>query len=81
LDVHDMGKYIIDGKSRVLEAGMVYTVEPGIYVNSKSDAPEKFRGIGIRIEDNILITETGNVNLTASAPKEIAEIESIMVGK
>ncbi len=78
LDVHDMGKYMLDSKSRVLEPGMVFTVEPGIYVNSKSGAPEKFCGIGIRIEDNILITETGNRNLTEAAPKEISEIEALM---
>lgn len=78
LDVHDMGKYMIDGKSRVLEPGMVFTVEPGIYVNSKSGAPDKFCGIGVRIEDNILITATGHRNLTAAAPKEISEIEALM---
>lgn len=80
LDVHDMGKYMVDGKSIVLEPGMVFTIEPGIYVNSKSDAPEKFRGIGIRIEDDILITESGNKNLTAAVPKEISEIEDLMAG-
>ncbi|MEA3286284.1 MAG: aminopeptidase P N-terminal domain-containing protein [Candidatus Marinimicrobia bacterium] len=78
LDVHDMGKYMVDNKSRVLEPGMVFTVEPGIYVNSKTSAPEKYRGIGIRIEDNILITEKGNRNLTGAVPKEIADIEAIM---
>ncbi len=78
LDVHDMGKYMVDGASIKLEPGMVFTVEPGIYVNSKSKAPEKFRGIGIRIEDDILITETGNKNLTAAVPKEISEIEALM---
>jgi len=80
LDVHDMGNYMIDGKSRVLEPGMVFTVEPGIYVNSKSMAPEQYRGMGIRIEDNILITEDGNRNLTSAAPKEITDIEALMAG-
>ena len=78
LDVHDMGNYMADGESIVMQPGMVFTVEPGIYVNSKSNAPEKFRGIGIRIEDDILITETGNKNLTAAVPKEIDEIEALM---
>jgi len=78
LDVHDLGKYMIDSESRVLEPGMVFTVEPGIYVNSKSNAPDKFKGIGIRIEDDILITENGNKNLTASVPKEVDEIEALM---
>ncbi len=80
LDVHDLGKYMVESKSRKLEPGMVFTVEPGIYVNSKSDAPEKFHGIGIRIEDDILITKTGNINLTSGVPKEIGEIEAIMAG-
>ncbi len=78
LDVHDMGNYMADGESIVLKPGMVFTVEPGIYVNSKSKAPEQFRGIGIRIEDDILITETGNKNLTLAVPKEIADIEALM---
>ncbi|NQV42015.1 MAG: aminopeptidase P N-terminal domain-containing protein [Candidatus Marinimicrobia bacterium] len=78
LDVHDMGNYMADGESIVMKPGMVFTVEPGIYVNSKSKAPEKYRGIGIRIEDDILITETGNKNLTAAVPKEIVDIEALM---
>jgi Xaa-Pro aminopeptidase len=78
LDVHDMGNYMADGESIVLKPGMVFTVEPGIYVNSKSKAPEKFKGIGIRIEDDILITESGNKNLTSEVPKEIADIEALM---
>ncbi len=78
LDVHDMGNYMADGDSISLQPGMVFTVEPGIYVNSKSKAPARFRGIGVRIEDDILVTETGNKNLTAAVVKEIVEIESIM---
>ncbi|MCF7824369.1 MAG: aminopeptidase P N-terminal domain-containing protein [Candidatus Marinimicrobia bacterium] len=79
LDVHDLGNYMVDNKPRVLEPGMVYTVEPGIYVNSRSKAPVRFRGIGVRIEDNILITKDGNINLTVDAPKEVAEIETLMI--
>ena len=78
LDVHDMGKYMLDGESRELKPGMIFTVEPGIYVNSRSEAPERFRGIGVRIEDNILITEDGNRNMTEMVPKEIDEIEALM---
>ena len=78
LDVHDLGNYRIASESRALEPGMVFTVEPGIYVSSKSNAPDKFKGIGVRIEDDILITETGNINLTAAVPKEIREIEDLM---
>lgn len=82
LDVHDAGRYFVDQKakkSRPFEPGMVLTVEPGIYVppDDKS-APAKFRGIGIRIEDDVLITESGNVNLTAKVPKHAEEIEEIM---
>ncbi len=82
LDVHDAGRYFTDQAaktSRPFEAGMVLTVEPGIYVppNDKS-APAKFRGIGIRIEDDVLITETGNVILSAKVPKNADEIEALM---
>ena len=58
---------------------MVLTVEPGLYIpRDDKDAPEKYRGIGIRIEDDVLITEDGNRNLTNKVPKEIDEIEAIM---
>ncbi len=82
LDVHDAGRYFTDQKaknSRPFEAGMVLTVEPGIYVppDDKS-APTKYRGIGIRIEDDVLVTESGNVNLTAKVPKDVETIETIM---
>ena len=84
LDVHDAGRYFTDQAaktSRPFEAGMVLTVEPGIYVppNDKS-APAKYRGIGIRIEDDILVTDTGNVNLSAKVPKNADEIEALMAG-
>ncbi|MCF7796287.1 MAG: Xaa-Pro dipeptidase, partial [Lentisphaeria bacterium] len=76
LDVHDRGDYRKNDQDRLLEPGMVFTVEPGIYVASDSDAPEKFRGIGVRIEDDILITADGFENLT-SASKEIDEVEAL----
>ncbi|NVJ49087.1 MAG: Xaa-Pro aminopeptidase [Gammaproteobacteria bacterium] len=79
LDVHDVGDYSIDGQPRVLEAGMVLTVEPAIYISeSYTDVEEQYRGIGIRIEDDILVTESGHEVLTAGVPKTIAEIEAIM---
>lgn len=82
LDVHDAGRYFVDQQaknSRPFEPGMVLTVEPGIYVPpDDKDAPAKYRGIGVRIEDDVLVTETGNLNLTASCPKNPEEIEEIM---
>ena len=77
LDVHDVGSYGQD-KQRILEIGMVITVEPGIYIAEDADVPEQYKGIGIRIEDNLLMTEYGNKILTAAAPKEIADIENLM---
>ncbi|MEZ5306389.1 MAG: aminopeptidase P N-terminal domain-containing protein [Pyrinomonadaceae bacterium] len=84
LDVHDAGRYFDDQQakqSRAFAPGMVLTVEPGIYVPADDKkAPERFRGMGIRIEDDVLVTEDGNRNLTSKVPKEIDEIEAIMNG-
>ena len=84
LDVHDAGRYFTDQKaknSRPFEAGMVLTVEPGLYIPiDDKDAPAKYRGIGVRIEDDVLVTEDGNVNLTAKCPKQAEEIEELMNG-
>ncbi|WP_288320217.1 Xaa-Pro aminopeptidase [uncultured Haemophilus sp.] len=77
LDVHDVGDYSNE-RSRPLEIGMVITVEPGLYIASDADVPEQYKGIGIRIEDNLLMTEYGNKNLTSGCPKEIEDIEEIM---
>lgn len=77
LDVHDVGVYGVD-RSRVLEPGMVLTVEPGLYIAPDADVPAEYRGIGIRIEDDILITESGNENLTASVVKRADDIEALM---
>lgn len=80
LDVHDAGPYTDEtGKSIKLLPGMVMTVEPGIYVPDLPDIPKRFRGIGIRIEDDVLVTKTGNKILTAGTPKTIDEIESFCV--
>ncbi|MEG9500019.1 Xaa-Pro aminopeptidase [Mannheimia indoligenes] len=77
LDVHDVGDYGTE-RDRPLQIGMVLTVEPGIYIPKEADVPEQYKGIGIRIEDNLLITDYGNKNLTSSCPKEIADIEQLM---
>lgn len=78
LDVHDAGAYTQDGKARPLAPGMVITVEPGLYIAGDApDVPPELRGIGVRIEDDVLITADGHEVLTASCPKEIAELEAI----
>ncbi len=78
LDVHDVGEYKQDEKDRPFEPGMVLTIEPGLYISEDAPVAEQYRGIGIRIEDDVLVTENGHENLTASVPKEIAEIEALM---
>lgn len=84
LDVHDAGRYFCDQQakhSRPFAPGMVLTVEPGLYIppDDKS-APAKYRGIGVRIEDDVLVTKDGNLNLTAKVTKDPDEIEAIMAG-
>ncbi len=79
IDVHDVGRYYSDGESRRLEPGMVITVEPGLYVAADTkEIPEKYLGLGVRIEDDVLITEEGNRVLTNKVPKEPEEIEALM---
>jgi Xaa-Pro aminopeptidase len=78
VDVHDVGKYQTGGESRKLEPGMILTVEPGIYIGDIADVPAEYRNIGVRIEDDVLVTEQGNEVLTSDAPKQIAELESII---
>ncbi|VFP80750.1 Xaa-Pro aminopeptidase [Candidatus Erwinia haradaeae] len=80
LDVHDVGSYG-ENYNRVLEPGMVLTVEPGIYIAPDAHAPKEYLGIGIRIEDDILITKDGNENLTILAEKDITKIENLMMNK
>jgi len=78
MDVHDVGLYRVDGESRRLEPGMVLTVEPGIYVSADDeDAPPEMRGIGIRIEDDVLVTKGGHEVLSAAIPKRLAEVEAL----
>jgi Xaa-Pro aminopeptidase len=80
LDVHDVGDYRVDGEPRLLEPGMVVTVEPGIYVPPDDPGvPERWRGIGIRIEDDVAVLRDGNEVLTAGVPKDAREIEDLLV--
>ncbi|WP_416260873.1 Xaa-Pro aminopeptidase [Gibbsiella quercinecans] len=78
LDVHDVGHYGTPSRERLLEPGMVLTIEPGLYIAPNADVPPEYRGIGIRIEDDILITADGNENLTASVVKDADDIEALM---
>ena len=81
MDVHDVGDYKVGGEWRVLEPGMVMTVEPGIYVAPDNErVAKKWRGIGIRIEDDVAITKDGNEVLTKDVPKTVADIEALMAG-
>ncbi|MBL4583021.1 MAG: Xaa-Pro aminopeptidase [Pseudomonadales bacterium] len=81
MDVHDVGDYKIGGEWRVLEPGMVLTVEPGIYVSPhNTDVDEKWRGIGIRIEDDVIVTRTGCDVMSDGVPKTIQQIEQLMAG-
>ncbi|WP_395772267.1 aminopeptidase P N-terminal domain-containing protein [Arenimonas sp.] len=79
LDVHDVGEYKLGGASRLLEPGMVFTVEPGLYIAPGTPGvPAKYQGIGIRIEDDILMTKAGPDNLTAGVPKSVDALEKIL---
>ena len=78
MDVHDVGDYKVDDEWRELEPDMVLTVEPGIYVSPSEDVDEKWWNIGIRIEDDVLVTVTGNEVLTSGLIKEVDDIESFM---
>jgi Xaa-Pro aminopeptidase len=81
MDVHDVGSYNNKkGDAREFEPGMVITVEPGIYISKKlKQVDNKWKGIGIRIEDDVLVTKNGNEVLSSKLPKEIADIEAAMV--
>lgn len=79
IDVHDVGRYSLAGKQRMLTPGHVFTIEPGLYVPANCDeVPAGFRGLGIRIEDDILITELGCEVLSAAVPKQVVELEAII---
>ena len=81
LDVHDVGAYKVDGRWRPFEPGMVLTVEPGIYIAAgRADVDPRWWGIGVRIEDDVLVTADGHEVLTAAAVKDVAAIEALMAG-
>lgn len=81
MDVHDVGAYYIDGKARPLEPGFVLTVEPGLYVGETAEVAPEWRGIGVRIEDDLLVTATGAENLTAAIPKHADALERILAAR
>ena len=78
LDVHDAGDYTEGDEFMTFKPGMITTIEPGIYISSSMDVDEKWKGIGVRIEDDILVTKDGNENLTKKVPSDPNEIESLM---
>jgi Xaa-Pro aminopeptidase len=77
MDVHDVGFYSENGAARPLVPGMVLTIEPGLYVPEDAAAPAEFRGLGVRIEDDILVTATGAENLTIATPKTVEQVEEL----
>jgi Xaa-Pro aminopeptidase len=81
MDVHDVGAYFTEKRPRELEEGMVLTVEPGLYIAADAPVDERWRGIGVRIEDDIAVTRTGYLNLTAEIPKQAVELERLLAGR
>jgi Xaa-Pro aminopeptidase len=77
MDVHDVGFYSENGAARPLVPGMVLTIEPGLYISEDAAAPAEFRGLGVRIEDDILVTATGYDNLTIATPKSVPDLEKL----
>ncbi len=77
MDVHDVGEYRVGDGPRILEAGMVTTVEPGLYVRAADDIPEAFHDVGIRIEDDVLVTDAGHEILSDAVPRSAADVEAL----
>ena len=80
MDVHDVGDYKLDGEWRNLEPGMVTTIEPGLYFQPHKGLSSKWWNIGVRIEDDVLVTRDGNEVMTRDVPKTVGEIEALMAG-
>ena len=78
MDVHDVGDYKIEGTWRALDPGMVTTVEPGLYIPSHDGIPPQWRGIGVRIEDDVLVGKEGPDVLTQGVPKDVADVEALV---
>jgi Xaa-Pro aminopeptidase len=79
LDVHDVGSYRVDGEHRVLEPGLVFSVEPGLYIGADDESADpRLRGIGVRIEDDVVITADGHENLTAAVPTAPEDLEALV---
>ena len=81
LDVHDAGDYMQKGKWRKLKAGMVLTVEPGLYIRPAPNVPKAFWNIGVRIEDDVLVTAKGRDILTADCPKRVKDVEAAVLDR
>ena len=81
LDVHDVGDYKRDGLWRTLQPGMVLTVEPGCYIRPAAGVPDAFANIGVRIEDDVVVTDSGCEILTIAAPKSVRDIEAVMASR
>jgi Xaa-Pro aminopeptidase len=78
LDVHDAGEYKLGGEWRPLQPGMTLTVEPGCYIRPAESVPQRFWNIGVRIEDDVVVTHSGCEVLTEAAPKAIRDIEALV---
>jgi Xaa-Pro aminopeptidase len=81
LDVHDAGDYMQKGKWRKLKPGMVLTVEPGLYIRPADNVPKAFWNIGVRIEDDVLVTAKGREVLTADCPKRVKDVEETVLDR
>jgi len=79
MDVHDVGEYRINGEWRILEPGMVITVEPGLYLGNQRNIPKEFRNTGIRIEDDVVVTKNGCEIISGGVPKDVEDIEAFML--